>query len=199
MTLQRLRRLAAAILTLVVPTFGAVLFTPAVSADEPKPGATADAKPVKVVVSLVGGGGDEDLKAFRKALGEVSGLKFKAEDVRSSDIRREEMLFTKPFSLELAEISKTDVGTVAKAIASAETPSKDRVSPSMYLVIAYLPGGTDNEQLREILGGVKGVDAKESWVGDINLWVKLDKSGQGKFADIIKALKDGGVAIKDQP
>jgi hypothetical protein len=182
MLLQGLLRWAALLLAICVLCVGTV---------------SAADKPVTVKVSLVGGGGEEDLQPFQTALGKVQGIKFTEADIKSSDIKREEMLFTKPFTLELTDVSKTDVGAVAKAIATADTKTKAKVTPGVYLVIGYDAGGAKDDQLRDTLSTVKGVEARHSFVGDINLWIKLDGSGDARLADIRKALKDVSIPIKD--
>jgi hypothetical protein len=161
MTFPTWLRMGAAASALLVLTLAAVVVNPSVSA--------GDAKPAKAKVSLVGGGGEGDLKAFRAALGKIPGVTLKADDIQASDIRRDDMLFTKPFAIALADAAKTDIGAVAKAVAAADTPSKDRVPPALYLVIGYQAGGANNEQLRSTLDNVKGVEARNSFVGDVNL------------------------------
>ena len=46
-------------------------------------------KPVTVKVSLVGGGGEEDVQPFQTTLGKVQGVKFKEADIKPSDINPE--------------------------------------------------------------------------------------------------------------
>ena len=159
----------------------------------------ADSKKAKVVVSLFSGGGDDDVKELRSVLSKIPSIKVKPEAIAVSDIRREDKVFTKFLPLEMTDTSKTDIGAIAKAVASAATPSKDRVPPGLYLVIGYEAGGASNEQLRSTLENVKGVEAKHSFVGDINLWVSVDASGQAKIGEITKALTDVGIPLKSQP
>jgi DNA-binding Lrp family transcriptional regulator len=106
-------------------------------------------------------------------------------------------LFTTSFLIELTDRSKTDIGAIAKAVASANTSKKDRSPPALYLVIRYRPDSANNEQLRAALGKVKGVQADKSWAGDQNLWLSVDGSGQGKLAEILRALHEAGIPIRD--
>jgi hypothetical protein len=166
-------------------------------AEGPAPAQAADVKPVPLKISLRSGGADEDLKAFREALARVPGITFKADEIRFSDIKREETVFTSPFTIEITDLAKTDIGAVAKAVAAANTAKKERSPPVLYLVIRYKPDSASNEQLRAALARVKGVRADQSWAGDANLWVQVDGSGQGKLIEITRALHAAKIPIRD--
>ena len=64
----------------------------------------------------------------------------KTEAIELGDYRREDKAFTKFLPIQLTDTSKTDIGAIAKAVAAAATPSKDRVPPALYLVIGYEAG-----------------------------------------------------------
>src|SRR5262245_46758585 len=156
-----------------------------------------EGKQAKIVVSLISGGGDDDLKELRSVMARIPAIKCKTEAIELSGNRRDDKALTKFVPITLTDTSKTDVGAIAKAVASAATPSKDRVAPGLYLLIGFDAGGANDQQLRGCLENVKGVDAKHSFAGDVNLWVNVDASGQAKFSEITKAIKDVGIPVKD--
>lgn len=171
---------------------GARLLTAVVHADEPKP-----TKPAKPTVALFAGGSEEDLKVFRETLGKVPGVKFKSEDVKFGDFKREGGLVTGFLPIEITDLSKADIGAVARAVSAANTSRKDRCPPALFLILRYKPDSIKTEQLRTALAKVKGVRAEKSWAGDANLWVGVDGSGQAKLAEITSALHDAGVKFRD--
>jgi hypothetical protein len=44
---------------------------------------------------------------------------------------------------------------------------------------------------------VKGVQSEKSWAGDHSIWVHVDGSGQGKLAEIMRALHGAGIKFQD--
>lgn len=102
----------------------------------------------------------------------------------------------KPAKLEAQTVtvdldtSKSDVGDVAKAVAGATTPHKDKVAPAAALVVP-IKGVTkdDTDKVRRALHDVKGVVAKESTAQQGEVIVSLDNHGGAKLAEITKAVK----------
>lgn len=88
------------------------------------------------------------------------------------------------------DTTKSDVGDVAKAIAGATTPHKDKVAPAAALVVP-VKGVTkdDSAKVRKALHDVKGVVAKESSAQKGEVIVSLDNHGGAKLAEITKAVK----------
>jgi hypothetical protein len=82
-------------------------------------------------------------------------------------------------------------------VAAANTSRKDRSPSAFYLIVRYRPDSTNDKQLRAALAKVKGVVADKSWAGDSNLWVSVDGSGQGKLAEITRALHEARIPIRD--
>lgn len=162
------------------------------TADEPKP-----ARPAKPTIALLAGGADNDLKVLRAVLEKNAQIKFKADDLKYADFGREGGKFTSFLSIEVADLGKTDIGAIAKAVAAADTSKKETCPPRLFVIIRYLPGSAKNEQFREALAKVKGVQPEKSWVGDANLWIQVDDSGEGKLSEITKAIHGAGIKIKD--
>jgi outer membrane protein assembly factor BamB len=155
------------------------------------------AKAVKLNLSLLSGGAKEDLDALRDALKKVAGIKFNADDIQFADFGRDGGTFTRFFSVEIPDRAKTDLGAIAKVVAAANTSKKERTPAALFLIIRYRPDSTNNEKLRAALAKVKGVQAEKSWAGDQNLWVNVDGSGQGKLVEIIRALHEARIPIRD--
>jgi len=116
-----------------------------------------------------------------KALGEVPGVKIESE--------------IKPAKLEAQQVTidldttKSDVGEVAKAIAAANTPHKDKVEPQAALVVPLKKVTKDDTNtVKKSLADVKGVVAKASSAGRGEVIVQLDNQGGARLAEITKAL-----------
>jgi hypothetical protein len=155
------------------------------------------ATPAKLTLALLCGGDEQDLNVFRATLQKVPGIKFEANEIRFADFGREGGKFTSFFAIELADRAKTDIGAVAKAVAAANTSKKEQTPPALYAVIRYRPDSTNNEKFRAALAKVKGVRPDKSWAGDQNLWVSVDGSGEGKLAEITRALHEARIPIRD--
>jgi hypothetical protein len=188
---------AALVLAMLLLTAGSTLLTPPVLADQPKPAGAADATPARPTIAVLTGGAREDLKVLRETLSKVPGIKFKADEIQFADFGREEGLFTGFFTIDITDLAKTDIGAIARDVAAANTSKKERTPPALYLVFRYRPDSVKNEQLRMALARVKGVQADKSWAGDSNLWVRVDGSGQGKLADITRALHAARIKFRD--
>jgi hypothetical protein len=178
-----------ATLALLVVIAGSARYVQSIRAD--------DAKPAKPTVALHCGGAAEDLKVLRETLEKVAGIQLKADEMKYSDFGRGEGLFTKFLTIEIADLAKTDIGTLAKAVSSAKTSNKDKCPPELFLILRYRPDSTSNEPFRAALAKVKGVRPDESWAGDANLWVHVDGGGEARLADIIRALHDASVRFTD--
>jgi len=168
-----------------------------VRADEPKQAKTADAKPATLTVSILTGGAADDLKVLRETLEKIPGIKFKADDLKYADFGKEGGKFTQFLSIEIVDIAKTDIGAIAKAVSAANTSKKDKCPSALFLIVRYKAGTVKNEQFKTALVKVKGVQAEKSWVGDANLWLSVDGSGDGKLAEVTKALHAAEIKFKD--
>jgi hypothetical protein len=154
-------------------------------------------KPVTLKLSVHCGGAKEDLDVLRDSLKKVAGVKFNAEEIKFADFGKDGGKFTSFFALEITDRAKTDLGTLAKAVAAANTSKKERNPPALFLIIRYRPDSTNNEKLRAALAKVKGIQAEKSWAGDQNLWVSLDGSSESRLAEITRALHEARIPIRD--
>lgn len=155
------------------------------------------AKGARPKVAVLTGGAEKHLKTLRDTLAKVPAVKFNADEIKFADFGREGGLFTSFFTIELADRSKTDIGAVAKAVAAAKIAPKEGSPSAFYLIVRYRPDSTNDKKLRAALAKVKGVNAEASWAGDSNLWVSVDGSGQGKLAEITRALHEARIPIRD--
>jgi copper chaperone CopZ len=98
-----------------------------------------------------------------------------------------------PVTVEI-DLSKSDVGDLAKAANNAETPHREsKGAPSVTLVLPAPSLTKDNlGKVAESLEKVEGIDAKGSkgHPKGKTIHIKLDDKGGGKLADIKKALGD---------
>jgi hypothetical protein len=198
-SLLKLERLApvAVIAALLASLAGPEPLTQPAFADDPKPAKGADARPARPTVAVLVGGADADLKVLRETLEKVPGIKFKADDIKFADFGRDGGLFTGFFAVDIADLVKTDIGAIAKAVAGANTSKKEKCPPALFVILKYKPDSIKTEELRKTLAKVKGVYADKSWAGDANLWVGVDGSGQAKLTEITKALHDASVKFRD--
>ena len=176
-------------------TVVSLLFMQSVPAQDGVKG--AEARSARPTIALLSGGAENDLNVLRETLQKLPGIKFKADEMKYADFGRDGGMFTSFFQIEMSDRSKTDIGAVGKAVAAANTSKKERTPPALWLIIRYRPDSTNNEKLRAALAKVKGVQADKSWAGDRNLWVHVDGSGQGKLAEITRALHDARIPIRD--
>jgi hypothetical protein len=161
-------------------------------ADEPKA-----AKPAKPTIAILVGGAKEDLGVLKETLEKLPGVKFKADDLKLADFGKGGGKFTIFLTIEIADLAKCDIGTIAKALAAANTSKMEIRPAALFLILRYKPDSTDNEKFREAIATVKGVRPDKSWVGDANIWVSVDASGAAKLADVLRVIHAAGIKIKD--
>lgn len=193
--LPRCSRAATVAPAMLMLSCGVILLTQSVLAGGQEAGKAA--KSAKLTLAVLCGAAEEDLKVLRETLTKVPGIKFNADEIRFADWGRDGGKFTSFFAIEMTDRAKTDIGSIAKAVAAMNTSNKDRPTPTLYAIIRYRPDSTNNANLRAALAKVKGVRADKSWAGDQNLWVNVDGSGQGKLAEITRALHDARIPIRD--
>jgi hypothetical protein len=88
---------------------------------------------------------------------------------------------------------KGDLGDIAKAISSCDTPHKAKVAPAAALIVSA-PKLTEGNKskIKDALKNVAGVDGAETKcdVKKQEIYVHLSAKGGAKLADITKALSD---------
>lgn len=157
----------------------------------------ADPKPARPTIAMFAGGAESDATVLRDTLAKVPGVKFKADELKFGDFKRDGGLFTGFLPIEITDLGKGDVGTIGKAVAAADTSRKEQCPPALFVVLKYRPDSIKTDQLRTALARVKGVTADKSWAGDSNPWVGVDGSGRAKLADITAALHAANVKFRD--
>lgn len=186
MSVCKLLQLLAAALGLGVAA--QVAFTAAATQDKKNP------VRAQVKVAVFTGGTEDDLKALRKTLAQFPAVKVEATELKFSDFKKDGGVFVSPALYEFTDLAKTDVGDLAKAIFGAKLSKNDN---GMYLFMPYRPASIDTKALRFALAKVKGVSAEKSWAGDANIWIHVDGSGQGKLAEITRAMHGAGAKFRD--
>jgi hypothetical protein len=171
--------------------------THSVHADDTKPSKPVDKTPAKPTIALFVGGADGDLKLLQVTFEKLQGVKFKPEELKFGDFKRDGGQFTSFLPIEITDLTKTDIGTMAKAVASANTSNKEKCPPALFVILKYRPDSVKTDKLRMVLAKVKGVHADKSWAGDSNLWISVDGSGQTKLAEITAALHAAEVKFRD--
>jgi len=146
-------------------------------------GQAEPAKATKVTIQLRGAINDKSVEALRAALKQVKGIKFNPDNIQKGE---EPKFFTNAFTIEIADISKTDIGAVAKAAAEADTPLKDELKPGLHLWL--YPADQLDERLivkaRDALAKTDGV-VQERGIGgsptDQAMWIRIAGSGKAKL------------------
>ncbi len=157
----------------------------------------SELKSAKITVQISGVEDEETAAALRKSLAAVPALKLKQEDLQPADQPdRAKNFFTKPFALELTDLSKIDLGAVAKAVAQTKVPRKSERGVWLNLVLHH--AGQVNEPeivaLREAVADCAGVEARARGgiggnVQASTVWIRLDASGNAGLTDIMNAVK----------
>ncbi|MBY0525442.1 MAG: hypothetical protein K2R98_18695 [Gemmataceae bacterium] len=123
---------------------------------------------------------DACASAISDAVGKVAGVKVKTDPSKQT-----------PVVTIDADLKKTDIGAIGKAVAGAETPHKEVEAPGAYLVVdAPKLTAANAKDLEKSLKGVKGVNATLS-SADVKakqLLIKINDSGEAKLAEVTKAL-----------
>lgn len=154
------------------------------------------AEPQKVTVQIRGVVTDDDAAALQETLKGVAAIKVKLADIQRGVEGNFRHHFSPPFAMELSDIDQTDLGAVARAVAGTKTPSREKIPPSLNLVIfdrRAIFDEPDVNLLREALASVAGVDPNAPGaVGGVpsegRYWVRLDPSGEVLLADLRTAL-----------
>jgi hypothetical protein len=151
-------------------------------------------QPAKVTVRLGGVGCDGCVPVLREALQKAPGIKFDPAGIR---VGEKPKYFSDAIALEIADLGKTDLGALAKAVAETKTPCQKEAAPSLNLVLFGIVDEPAVNALRAALVNVAGIDANGAGtIGGLltedTFWVRLNASGEARLADICDALKRAG-------
>ncbi|GBD35069.1 hypothetical protein HRbin36_00173 [bacterium HR36] len=93
------------------------------------------------------------------------------------------------------DLSKSDVGDIAAAVAGCNTPHAAKVAPSARLVLlASAVSAKDTEKVQKALAHVKGVNAKHSEASKGQILIHVEKGA--KLAEIREAIEKAGLVLK---
>jgi len=91
------------------------------------------------------------------------------------------------------DTARSDIGDVAKVVAAAPTPHRDKAAPTTAIALQSAGDAATEQKVQEALRKVKGVDAMASKVVRGEIHVKLSDQGGAKLADIRNALRLAGL------
>jgi hypothetical protein len=159
-------------------------------------------KPTKITIVMRGARSDGDVEVLVKTLQKVKGIKFDADDVELGN-QKSKRSFTTPFVVTIADKDKTNVGSLATAVAKAETKSRKVFSPGVSLVM-YTDEVIDESAIMNLRGSLRDVNGvevdkpgglggmpKDGWC-----WVQLEDAGGAALSDIEKKSGESGLKFR---
>jgi copper chaperone CopZ len=147
---------------------------------------------IKLRVALGGAHCEACTGKIRATLSEIKGVEFDPASVTSGSSPE---YHSSRFQLSLREGSQTDIGDIARAVSRTETPHKSEAAPGLFLLLPWKVtlSRIEGSKLTSAVIEVPGVDAKNSFAGEIYAWVKLDDSGRARLAEIFTILSAAGI------
>jgi hypothetical protein len=146
----------------------------------------------EVLLRIDGIQNNADADVITKALANIESVKIATKPTKE-----------KPETRIALDLAKADVGQLARAVAEAKTPSRDKAAPSATLVLGYArldASALADEvylppRVEPALAKLAGVEAKKCSFDFKKqlLLVKLDDKGGAKLADILKGC---GIPVK---
>ncbi len=150
-------------------------------------------EPAKVTVIAKNVHCDRCVAAVRASLNQLNGIRFDADDIREGERRR---YFSDSFVIQIADTEQTSIGSVAKAVAEADSPHGDDLPLRLNLVL-FTSGAIDEDSvvaLRSELSNVNGVEVNvPGGLGGFPdkgyFWVQLEPAGGADLKEIFTAAK----------
>ena len=179
-----------------------IAVTTSMNASQAQDRAAKKTKASKVAFLVKGAHCDRCVTVLRKATGKVKGIKFNVDRIQPGEKPK---FFSEPFVIEIADMKKTHIGAIAKAVSEANTPHKDDLPPSLNLVL-YTPDQIDEEavmRLRSKLMDVNGVEVLlPGGLGGFPnkgfYWIRLEGAGGAELKDILAAVEKARVNVSLQ-
>ena len=174
----------------------AVAAVSAAGADEPRP--------MKLTVVFRGMATEEDAAAVRKTMAKLAGVKVTAEDIVPGEKGKFGHYFSPPVVLEVADLNKTDVGHIGKAVAAVKTANrKDVPPPSLNLILFTPEREVNSDSVRAVRAAVIDVSGYEAphpgGLGGVpderRYWLRVDDSGFARLDDLTAALKKADLEL----
>jgi hypothetical protein len=169
------------------------------------PAVAQDPQPATITVVFRGMASEEDVAAVRKAMAKVDGIKLKTEDIQPGEKGRFGHYFSPPVVVEIADLHKTDLGAIAKAVADVKTAErKDVPPPSLNLVLFNPDLAITSDRVRTLRAALAEVAGQEGQkpggIGGVpderRYWVRLDDTGSARLENILAALKKADLEMK---
>ena len=174
----------------------AVAAVSAAGADEPRP--------MKLTVVFRGMATEEDAAAVRKAMAKLAGVKVAAADIVPGEKGKFGHYFSPPVVLEVADLNKTDVGHIGKAVAVVKTAKRKDVSPPSLNLVLFTPekemNGDSVRAVRAAVTDVSGYEAPHpGGLGGVpderRYWLRVDDSGFARLDDLTASLKKADLEL----
>lgn len=163
-----------------------------------------DTKPTKLTVMIRGVASDQDAEALRGAFKKLDGIKFDADAIQRGEKGKRAHYFSPPFTIEISDLSKADLGDLSKLVAETKTPSRGETPPSLNLIVYHPAGRIDEPDVvafRAAVSDVNGTEAiqpggvggnvAEGW-----MWLRLDGTGAARLSLIQMALKKADLDLR---
>lgn len=163
---------------------------------------TARSKAKRFTVILGGVVDDESARVLRKSLRKIKGVGFKAKQLKAGEKPR---YFTR-LPVRIADLEKTTLGSLAKAVATADLPRQDEVEPTVNLALFATRPITEEAvmALRREMTGVPGVAAQVpggigGLIDERVFWVRLDNTGEARLENVLAAAKRAELGLSLAP
>lgn len=169
-------------------------------ADEPRP--------IKLTVVFRGMATEQDCAAVRKVMAKLEGVKLNVADIEPGEKGKFGHYFSPPVVLEVADLNKTDVGHIGKAVAGVKTTKrKDVPPPSLNLVLFTPEKEVNSDSVRAVRAAVTDVSGYEAphpgGLGGVpderRYWLRVDDSGFARLDDLTEALKKADLELQLSP
>ena len=148
--------------------------------------------PLTLTAALTGAHCEECTGALRTTLAGLPGVRCDGAEVKAGTAPE---FYSSHFVLEILDPSKTEIGSVAKAVAGTETAHKATAAPRLFVLFpwkATLAAG-DAKFQKGMLARLDGVSSNSSFAGDRFLWVRLTSAGNAKLREIVDRLVGAGL------
>jgi hypothetical protein len=166
-----------------------------------------DAKPAKVTVVFRGMATEEDAAAVRKVFATMDGVKVKTEDIQPGEKGRFGHYFSGPVVLDIADLNKTDLGHIGKAVWAVKTGERKDVPPPSLNLVLFTPNLDINSPrvraMRAAVADVTGIEAtKPGGLGGVpeerRYWIRIDDSGAATLETILAAVKKAHIEVRTE-
>ena len=156
----------------------------------------------RLTIILGGVVDDESAKVLRKTLRKVEGVRFRARQLKAGEKPR----YFNRLVVRIADLEKTPIGSLAKAVADADLPRQDEIEPTVNLALFTTQDISEESvmALRRELSGVRGIAPEVpgglgGLIDDKLYWVRLDNTGEARLGAVLKAARRARLGVSLAP